>query len=75
MVAGDWYNAVEKSVGPNETDIVLQHYGGLTSNQKHEYTVTAVNKIGKVTSKSGIISTCEQQPTVSILNVDVTFVY
>ena len=53
-------NAVEKSVGPNETDnIMVGPHSVLTDNQMYDYSVTAVNGVGNTTSKAGVINNCE----------------
>ena len=54
-------NVVEKSLHTNETEIMLGPHNVLTENQIYNYTVTAVNSVGNITSKAGVINTCESQ--------------
>ena len=46
-------NAIEVSLGANETYLVLGPFTGLVVGHKYDYTVTAFNVIGNTTSTMG----------------------
>ena len=49
----------QKQIGQNETEVQFGPKDGLKANEKYAYTVTAINIIGNVSSKWGVIDESE----------------